>query len=153
MVAVTERRHRVLQSCGSSRTIQSSIFVRSTTSHPSWIMSGRKWERVPERSNAPMSRSDDSAQSAPEPNEQQFIMTRPKSWEEARAEGRAEGRAEARAEGWAKDISTVLRVRGIEVPEAARKRILAQRDIDQLKRWHENAVLASTIEDVLDDPR
>jgi hypothetical protein len=50
-------------------------------------------------------------------------------------------------------IFTVLRVRGIEVPEAARERILAQTDDDQLQRWLEKATVASTIGDVLDDPR
>ena len=70
-----------------------------------------------------------------------------KSWEEGKAEGRAEGRAEARAE----TILTVLRVRGIEVPATARERILAERDLDKLTRWLEKAVLASMVEDVIDD--
>jgi hypothetical protein len=100
-----------------------------------------------------------------DPNEQEFIMAMLKSWEEGkaearaegrvegRAEGRAEGKAEARAEGRAESLLTVLRVRGIEVPETARKRILAQKDIDQLARWLEKAIVASTIGDVFDDPR
>jgi hypothetical protein len=71
-----------------------------------------------------------------------------KSWEEGKAEARAEGRAEARAD----DVLTVLRVRGIAVPDAARERILAQKDLEQLKRWHEKAIVASSIEEVIDDP-
>jgi hypothetical protein len=68
-----------------------------------------------------------------------------KSWEEGKAEARAEARVEA--------ILTVLRVRGIEVPEAARQRILAEKDMNQLARWLEKAVLASMVEDVIDDQR
>lgn len=49
--------------------------------------------------------------------------------------GRAEGRAEARAN----DVLTVLRVRRISVPAAARKRILAEVDLKQLERWLEKA--------------
>ena len=34
----------------------------------------------------------------------------------------------------------------------ARERILAQKDPDQQERWLEKAVVASSINDVLDDP-
>jgi len=64
-----------------------------------------------------------------------------KSWEEGKAETRAD------------DVLTVLRVRGIAVPDAARERILAQKDLEQLKRWHEKAIVASSIGEVLDGPR
>ncbi|HEX8113072.1 MAG TPA: hypothetical protein VF516_35320 [Kofleriaceae bacterium] len=84
-----------------------------------------------------------------DPNEQEFIMAMLKSWEEGKAEARAEGQAE----GQAKSILTVLRIRGIEVPPAARERILAQKDIDQLARWLEKATVASTIGEVIDEPR
>jgi hypothetical protein len=52
-----------------------------------------------------------------DPDEQEFIMAMPKSWEE-----------EKPRDGWRNghSILTVLRVRGIEVPVAARERILAQ---------------------------
>jgi len=99
-------------------------------------------------------------------------MTKLKSWEEgkaeARAEGRAEGRAEARAEGraearaegraeactktLAKNVLTVFRVRGIAVPDATRERILAEKDLERLGRWHEKAIIASSSEAVVDDP-
>lgn len=71
-----------------------------------------------------------------------------KTWEETRAEGRAEGRAEARAN----DVLTVLRVRGIAVPDAVRQQILAQRDLQQLERWLEKASVAASIADVIDGP-
>jgi post-segregation antitoxin (ccd killing protein) len=76
-----------------------------------------------------------------------------KSWEEGKAEARAEGFAEVRVEESAKSILTVLRVRGIEVPKAARERILAEQDVDQLTRWLERAALASMVEDVIDDQK
>lgn len=91
-----------------------------------------------------------------DPNEQEFIMAMLKSWEEGKAEARAEGRAEGRAEAaeaQAKAILTVLRVRGIEVPEAARERVLAEKDLDQLTRWLDKATVASTIGQVIDEPR
>jgi hypothetical protein len=68
-----------------------------------------------------------------------------KSWEEGRAEARTETRADS--------VLTVLRVRGIAVPDVARERILAQKDLEQLKRWLEKAAVASSIGEVIDDPR
>jgi post-segregation antitoxin (ccd killing protein) len=84
-----------------------------------------------------------------DPNEQEFIMAMLKSWEEGKAEARAEARVEERVEA----LLTVLRVRGIEVPEAARERILAEKDADQLTRWLEKAAVASTIGDLIDVAR
>lgn len=46
---------------------------------------------------------------------------------------------------------TALRVRGISVPEAARKRILAQKDLQLLQRWHERAIVATSLGEVIDD--
>ena len=71
-----------------------------------------------------------------------------KSWEEGRAEARAEGRAEASAQA----VLAVLRARGIAVPDAARERILSQRDPEQLKHWLETAAVASSVGEVLSDP-
>ena len=102
------------------------------------------------------------------PDEQEFIMTMYKTWEEgrieARTEGRTEGRAEGRAEGLtqgraeartetqANAVLTVLRVRGIAVPDAARTHILAQKDLQRLERWLEKATVATSIGEVIDDP-
>jgi hypothetical protein len=58
------------------------------------------------------------------------------------------GRAEARAEA----VLTVLRVRGIAVPDAARERILAEKDQARLERWIERAILAPSAAEVIDDP-
>ena len=67
-------------------------------------------------------------------------MAMQRSWEDARAEARAS------------DVLTVLRVRGIPVPDAVRERILAQKDLERLERWLEKAIVASSIGDVVDDP-
>ncbi|HWO19857.1 MAG TPA: hypothetical protein VNO30_13820 [Kofleriaceae bacterium] len=97
------------------------------------------------------------------PDEEEFIVTMRRSWEDARIEGRTEGRAEGHIEGRiegraegriearAKDVLTVLRVRGIAVPAAVRKRILAEKDLQRLERWHEKAILAASVEEVLED--
>jgi hypothetical protein len=89
------------------------------------------------------------------PEEQEFIVAMLKTWEEGRAEARAEGRAEARAEAHveseANAVLTVLCARGIEVPDAARARILAQTDRQRLKRWLEKAIFVTSIGELLDD--
>jgi hypothetical protein len=60
------------------------------------------------------------------------------------AEGRTEGRAES--------LLTVLRVRGIAVPDTAREHILAQKDPARLERWLEKATVAASIAEVIDEP-
>jgi hypothetical protein len=75
--------------------------------------------------------------------EQEFIVAMYKTWEETRAEGRAEGQANA--------VLTALRVRGIAVTEAARKRILAQKELPRLERWLEKAIVATSLGEVIDD--
>lgn len=50
------------------------------------------------------------------------------------------------------DALTVLRVRGISIPEEARQRIQSQQDLEQLARWLEKASVATSIGDVIDDP-
>lgn len=49
-------------------------------------------------------------------------------------------------------ILAVLRARGIDVPDGARLRIQFQEDPATLERWLEKAVVARSIEDVIDDP-
>ncbi len=60
----------------------------------------------------------------------------------------AQGRVEARAS----DVLTVLRVRGIAVPEAVRERVLGERDPERLERWHERAILAASVAEVMEEP-
>ena len=48
-------------------------------------------------------------------------------------------------------VLTALRVRNIAAPDAARQRIVAEKDLEQLKRWLERAVVASSFADVIDE--
>jgi post-segregation antitoxin (ccd killing protein) len=64
------------------------------------------------------------------------------------AQGRDEGTAEARARA----VLTVLRARGIPVPDAARERILAEKDQELLERWLEGAAVAASVAAVIDPP-
>jgi hypothetical protein len=60
--------------------------------------------------------------------------------------------AQGRAEEAARALLTVLRTRGIAVPDAVRERILAQKDPERLGRWLEKAVFAASITAVIDEP-
>jgi predicted transposase YdaD len=90
------------------------------------------------------------------PEEEEFIVSMHGTWKEAeeqgREQGRAEGRNEGRNEGEARALLTVLRGRGITVPDMARERILAEKDPARLERWIERAVVAASLAEVLDDP-
>jgi hypothetical protein len=66
--------------------------------------------------------------------------------------GRGQGRDEGRVEEAARAVLTVLRVRGISVPEAARARILAEKDPARLEMWHERAILVASVAEVIDEP-
>jgi hypothetical protein len=66
------------------------------------------------------------------------------TWENAQEIGRAKAGANA--------VLTVLRVRGIAVPDAARERILTQKDPSLLERWLEKAIVAASVAEVIDDP-
>jgi len=76
--------------------------------------------------------------------EEEIVAMVQGTFTEARRMGRAEARADA--------VLTVLRVRGISVPDAVRERILAQKDPEYLKRWLEKAVVAASLDEVLGDP-
>jgi hypothetical protein len=80
--------------------------------------------------------------------EEEFIVSTQNIVEKLREEGRTEGEANARA----RDVLTVLRVRGIAVPDGARERIVAQTDPSLLERWLERAILAASVTEVIDEP-
>jgi hypothetical protein len=71
---------------------------------------------------------------------------------EGRTEGLVEGLTQGRTEEAARALLTVLRVRGIAVPDAVRERILAQKDPERLERWLEKAAVTSSITAILDEP-
>ena len=60
--------------------------------------------------------------------------------------------AQGEATANARAVLTVLRVRGIAVPDAARERIQAEKDSAQLERWLEKASVAASVAEVLDEP-
>ena len=90
------------------------------------------------------------------PEEEDFIVKVQGTWKQAEEQGhkagRKAGRAEGRVEEAARAVLTALRVRGIAVPDASRERILAQKDPSLLERWHEKAIVAASLADVLDEP-
>lgn len=61
----------------------------------------------------------------------------------------ADGREQGRVEGAARALLTALRVRGIGVSDATRRRILTQSGLEQLDCWMEKAVLATSLAEVL----
>jgi len=71
---------------------------------------------------------------------------------EGLTEGLTKGRTEGRTEEAAHAVLTVLRTRGLVVPDAVRERILAQKDPERLERWLEKAVVATSVAAVLDEP-
>jgi hypothetical protein len=60
--------------------------------------------------------------------------------------------AQGRTEEAARNLLTVLRVRGIAVPDADSERILAQKDPERLERWLEKAAVAASVAAVLNEP-
>ncbi len=59
---------------------------------------------------------------------------------------------QGRADEAARNLLTVLRGRGIIVPDAARERVLAEKDPAQIERWIEKAVVVASLAEVLDEP-
>jgi len=60
--------------------------------------------------------------------------------------------AQGRTEEAARNLLTVLRVRGLAVPDDIRERILAQKDPERLERWLEKAAVVSSVAAVIDEP-
>ncbi|WP_438034550.1 hypothetical protein [Sorangium sp. So ce204] len=87
-------------------------------------------------------------QQEPTTDEEDDVSAEIRAWfEEYKQQLRNEGRAEEAARA----VLTALRVRGIAVPDILRKRILIEKDPELLERWHERAIVAASIEDVLPD--
>jgi hypothetical protein len=63
-----------------------------------------------------------------------------------------QGRDEGRTEGEARALLAVLRGRGIAVSEAARERILAEKDLARLERWLERAAATGSVTELIDEP-
>jgi hypothetical protein len=86
------------------------------------------------------------------PEEEEFIVNMKGTWEKAREKAQELGLKQGRTEARAGDVLTVLRVRGIAVPDVARERILTQNDPELLERWLERAILAVSVAEVIDEP-
>jgi hypothetical protein len=63
-----------------------------------------------------------------------------------------QGRTEGRVEEAARAVLTVLQARSIAVPDAARDRVLTQKDPARLERWLAKAAVASSLAEVIDEP-
>jgi len=96
----------------------------------------------------------------PAANEEDDVSEEIRAWyedyqrkqEKLRVDERNQGRDEGRAEEAARALLTVLRARGITVPDAARERIVAERDPDRLESWLEKAAVVASVAEVLGDP-
>ncbi len=71
--------------------------------------------------------------------------------EEGLAEGEARGEARGKVKGEAEALLVVLGGLGVDVPDAARERIMACTDHEVLESWLRRAVTAKTIDDVFED--
>jgi hypothetical protein len=60
----------------------------------------------------------------------------------------AEGRTEGRTEGEARALLAVLDARGVDVSDAARERITACTDLEQLDAWVRRAVTATSVDEL-----
>lgn len=67
------------------------------------------------------------------------------------ARGREEGRQEGRAAGQRHASLLVLESRGIAIDDAARQRIIQERDEASLDAWAQRAITASDIDDLFVD--
>ncbi len=72
--------------------------------------------------------------------------------QEAHKEGHKEGHRAGEIKEAARAVLAVLRARGIVVPEIARERILAEKELVSLERWLEKAATVPSIAEVIDDP-
>ena len=65
-------------------------------------------------------------------------------------EGKAEGEARGEARGEAKMLLRIIALRGVDLSDAERQRILACTDDDQLGRWAARALTARTSAEILE---
>ena len=62
----------------------------------------------------------------------------------------AEGEAAGEVKNAASSLLIVLRGRGLTVPDAARERILAEKNPALLERWLEKTIIAASVGEVMD---
>lgn len=71
------------------------------------------------------------------------------SFERGETKGLQQGLKEGLKQGQARAVLTVLQARGIDVPDDARRRILAEQNPERLARWLERAATASSLAEAL----
>lgn len=74
------------------------------------------------------------------------------SIEAVRAEGLAEGLAEGEVKALRESIREALTVRGLGVSESVDRALAECADPETLRRWHRQALLASTADEILSSP-
>jgi hypothetical protein len=136
----------LLRMLGSGRLLREALADLSTLPADAW-----------ERSVAtPLLLHFGLASEAPTVNEEDDVSEEIRAWYEdyqrKQEKLRVDARDEGRSEEAARALLTVLRVRGIAVPEAARERILTEKHTERLERWHEKAIVAASLAEVLDEP-
>jgi hypothetical protein len=96
------------------------------------------------------SRLNDAARAALEAEMQKYEPQSP--WGKRHfEEGREQGREQGREEGHAESVLLLLEESEIAVPDEARARILACRDLPTITRWLRRAASAKSVDDVFDD--
>ncbi|MGC0383366.1 hypothetical protein [Streptomyces sp. SAI-129] len=68
--------------------------------------------------------------------------------EESWLEGRAKGQTEGKAQGKAEDILHILEVRGVEIPDSVRERVVGCTDLDVLGTWLDRSLSATHAEEL-----
>ncbi|MGV9388714.1 hypothetical protein ACWDQL_06195 [Streptomyces olivaceus] len=68
--------------------------------------------------------------------------------EESWLEGRAKGQTEGKAEGKAEDILRILEVRGVEIPDSVRERVIECTDLDVLGAWFDRSLSVAHAEEL-----
>jgi predicted transposase/invertase (TIGR01784 family) len=106
----------------------------------------------PALSQGPFREALDIARSASFTPEEWEVYERAKMAEQDARGALAVAHQEGRAAEGARAVLTVLRVRGIPVPETVRERILAETDPARLERWLERAIIAASVAEVLTEP-
>ncbi|MFG3250698.1 hypothetical protein [Streptomyces sp. NPDC048187] len=73
------------------------------------------------------------------------------SWREGRATGQTEGKAEGKGEGKAEDILHILEVRGVEIPDSVRERVIDCVDLEVLGSWLDRSLSVTRAEELFLD--
>ncbi len=84
-------------------------------------------------------------------DEEDDVSAEIQAWYEDYQRKQQKLRDEALRQRSARAVLTVLRVRGIAVPESAHERILAEGDLERLERWLERAAVATSVDEVIDE--